>query len=164
MSNGLNDADIEALNQMRRGVQEATDGLPFSVYRTPTLPINREIDEAAVKSAHGITEHCEWVWMDAYSRIEITPETLASNHDRLTRDFGALSKLGRRVIPWIWPSFRLDEHQALVYGAATIKSLTHVPGLHHIGVWVDCNHPGTTDRQIERFVSIAPYLREFMEK
>jgi len=163
LNDGLNDADVEALQQMRRGVQEATDGLPFSIYRTPPLPHNRDIDEFAVKSAHEIAEHCEWVWMDAYARIEITQATIGDNHDRLIRDFGALSKLGRRVIPWVWPSWRLDEHQALVYGAATIKSLTHVPGIDHIGVWVDCNHASVTDAQIDRFISIAPYLRKFME-
>jgi len=163
MSDGFNDADTQVIKEMRRGVQEATDGLPFSIYRTPPLPHNRDIDEFAVKSAHEIAEHCEWVWMDAYARIEITQATIGDNHDRLIRDFGALSKLGRRVIPWVWPSWRLDEHQALVYGAATIKSLTHVPGIDHIGVWVDCNHAGVTDAQIDRFISIAPYLRGFME-
>jgi len=164
MSDGFNDADTQVIKEMRRGVQEATDGLPFSIYRTPPLPHNRDIDEFTVKSAHEIAEHCEWVWMDAYMRGNpLAPDTVGAWHDRLIRDFGALSKLGRRVIPWVWPSWRLDEHQALVYGAATIKSLTHVPGLHHIGVWVDCNHASVTEKQITNFLAVADALRDFME-
>lgn len=165
MDGGFNDTDIEAIAQMRRGVQEATDGLPFSVYRTPPIPYNAPAEPFVIKSAREIAEHCEWVWQDAYLRGDpLTPETVGAWHNKLVRDFGALSKLGRRVIPWVWPSQRMSVQTAMGYGAATCKSLATIPGCQHIGVWVDCNHASVTDAQIGRFISIAPYLRGFMEK
>jgi hypothetical protein len=161
---GFNDADTDALAQMRRGVQEATGGLPYSIYRTPTLPREGAVEPFVVKSAREITDGCEWVWMHAYPHGEITQDNIGEWADKLKHDFGALSKLGRRVIPWIWPAYTMTTREALIYGAATIRALRDTPGIEHIGVWVDCNHANATEIQVRNFVAIAAYLREFMEK
>lgn len=164
LNDGYDNADIEAIKQMRRGVSEATDGLPFSVYRTPVIGARKPIETHKLKSAHEITDMCEWVWMDAYPRLApYTHDNLGQWHDKLVRDFGSLSKLGRRVIPWIWPSYRINETQAQIYGAATIKSLKMIPGVHSIGIWVDCNVEVSARRQTKNTIAMAEYLRDFME-
>lgn len=163
LDDGLNDADVEALQQMRRGVQEATGGLPFSIYRTPPIPVSKPAKPFVIKSAHEIAEMQEWVWMDAYPRATLTHANMSDWDDKLKRDFGALSKLGRRVIPWVWPSYAIDPTQAAIYGGATIASLKQIPGVQNIGVWVDCNHEAVTDKQINNFLAMADALRDFME-
>ena len=160
---GFSDDDTKVLAQMRRGVQEATDGLPFSIYRTPVLKSTKAPDPAIVKSARESLEPCEWVWMHAYPDRQLLHSTIGEWHDNLVRQFGALSKLGRRVVPWVWPSHSLTTDQAAVYGAATIKSLTMIPGITHLGIWVDCQRETTTDRQIANLESMKPYLRQFVE-
>lgn len=51
LENGYDDRDIEVISQMHKGVSKATNGLPFSVYRTPVIGVRKPIETHILKSA-----------------------------------------------------------------------------------------------------------------
>ena len=159
---GYSKYDHRALREMCMGVLKGTSPhLAYSVYRTPTLPTRRNIEAHVVKSARASTDLQQWVWMDAYIRDD---NNWDDYRGRLVRDFGALSKLGRRVIPFIWPKHSLTPSESQEYMKHAVDALSGIPGCNHIGVWVDCNHRNVAERQINNFLAGSDHVREFMEK
>lgn len=165
LTDGYHDADIEVLTQIRRGVQEATDGLPLGAYRTPVLPKRAIIiaDKHRASTADNFAESLDWHWFHCYPQGEIRISNIQAYGRQLESHFRTLSRYGMRVIPWLWPSYRLDEHEAEMYARWTLPILSRLPGIDTIGIWVDLNSPTHAETQTKNMQAIAPRLLELME-
>lgn len=159
---GTTTDDIEVLSQMRRAVQEATDGLPLGMYRYTTLPKRefvQETDTRLITSAQPFASTLDWIWMHCYPQGELDRENISDWQHQLATHFGALSKYGRRVVPFLWPSYRLSTEGTLNYAAPTLETLRRIPGVDTIGIWVDLNVQGPATQQTRNVKALGSHLR-----
>jgi len=158
---GYNAHDLEALAAMRRGIQKATDGLPLGSYRNPVLPkyTLTDADGFRAESIRPFAESLDWQWLHCYPQYILGPGNIARYGAQVATHFNALSEYGKRVIPWLWPSYQITASHAENYGRWVVQTIAQLPGVDTVGVWVDCNQPNATEKQIENMTEIAPYLR-----
>lgn len=164
LNDGFNDADLDALAQMRRGVQEATDGLPLGAYRLPVLPKRplTDDDKFYATSPREFAESLDWQWLHCYPQGEINIGNVQQIGKQVGTHYKALSKYGKRVVPWLWPSYRLSVAEADNYGKWMVGVLKQIPGIDTVGVWVDLNKANASQIQTRNMIAIAPHLRAWM--
>ena len=160
IKHGFNDADLDALAQMRRGVQEATDGLPLGAYRLPVFPKRalEDRDQFSVTSPREFAESLDWQWLHCYPQYTLDISNIQQYGLQVGTHFRALSKYGKRVIPWLWPSYSINKNEAENYGRWTVPVLQQLEGIDTIGVWVDLNQPSASAIQTRNMIAIAPHL------
>jgi len=163
---GFNETDEIFLHKMRRAVQKATGGLPYGMYRTPIFPktaINNEEHSINIESPEKIVSEMDWVWMHCYPQDNIINGDIIGYWEQLTTTHAALKKSGKKVIPWIWPSYDLNTTDAVKYGAAVSSMLSYIPGIDTIGIWADMNQTGASMKQNQNMAAIAPYLKRIID-
>jgi hypothetical protein len=165
LNDGFNDADLDALAQMRRGVQEATDGLPLGAYRIPVFPPKplKDGDQFLATSPREFATSLDWQWLHCYPQGRIDLENVQYVGKQIGTHFKVLSTYGKRVIPWLWPSYRIGQAEARNYGKWTIDILRELHGIDTVGIWVDLNKPNASEIQTRNMIAIAPHLRAWME-
>ncbi len=169
LRNGFESHDVAFLNKLIDGAHEASDGLPVSLYSLPRLtkgPIEPR-DYRNMSSARGFTDKLDWLWLNGYAtgnddRDFLDRENISEHYQRIRTGTMALRKTGKDVVPFVWPSYKMTPAESKQYNTPTIYMLA-AQGHQKLGIWVDLNHEGPTNTQIENMIAIAPHLRAWME-
>jgi len=161
---GYKEEDNIVVRSMMRGVQEATDGLPLSVYRLPALhkkKLNTRELLLPIKTSKKLVNQMSWVWMDCYNKEPITREKLVDQYERLSSHKKRLRRTGKEVIPFVFASYDMTERDARISTAVTIMMLKQL-NFRTIGVWANMSFEDSIERQMVRMKDQVQYLQQFL--